>query len=299
MRIVLTGITSFVGGHVARHLADKGHEVIGTYRTTAPMASSPAATGLTCIALDVANAGGFAHLPASIDAIVHVAGVSSAPGIPLGDMLACNVDGARNVLDYALRAGARKIVYASTMSVYGRIEVPVVGPGTPIVEPDVYGASKYLGERIFAAEAARLPAVCVRLPGVLGKGAHRAWIPTLVEKIAAGKPVTIFNPDAAFNNAAWVDELARLFEATLVRDWTGFHAFPVGAGGMTTVRKAVEILFAASGKVPRFEIGESRGGSFTINSGYARETFGYNPGMIESMIRTYAEDAFASMETVR
>jgi nucleoside-diphosphate-sugar epimerase len=300
MQIVLTGANSFLGRHVAAHLAGQGHYVLGTYRSEGSVVAALRAAAnlghLSLYALDIADPSAFSALPARIDAVVHIAGISTAPGISLDEMLACNVTGARNVLRYALGAGAAKLVYASTLSVHGRIAGSEVTEDTPVDQPDVYGASKYMAERMFAERAGELPVAAIRLPGILGEGAHRAWIPTLVEKIADDRPFTIFNPDSPFNNAAHVDDLARLVESMLAGDWSGFHAFPVGAAGMTTVRGVVEALYATAGKPPRIDVGPARQPGFTISSDYANRVFGYRAQEIGDMVRRYAKEYFAGVE---
>lgn len=158
--------------------------MVATYRRTRPGALVDLATRpgirLALVPLDVALPGGFDALGPA-DAIVHVAGVSAADGVSSDEILACNVDGARNVIAYGQAVGAARIVYASTLSVHGQISEPEVDERTPVRDPDVYGASKHLAERLFAEAAGRLPCVAIRLPGVLGPGAHRAWLPTMAE----------------------------------------------------------------------------------------------------------------------
>jgi nucleoside-diphosphate-sugar epimerase len=206
-------------------------------------------------------------------------------------MLACNVTGSRNVLRYALSAGAAKLIYASTVSIYGRIEVDVVTEATPSIAPDVYGASKFLAERIFAEASERLPCIAVRLPGVLGVGAHRAWLPTMLERIQAGKGITIYNPENQFNNAAHVNDLGSFFARVLLHHWDGFHAFPVGAKGSTTVAGAIDRLMRAAAKPVPVKIGVAPQRGFTISSDYAVRTFGYEATDIGAMLDQYVSEA--------
>ena len=307
MNILLTGANSFLGRHLTASLVAQGISIVGTYRTETPAIAQlrriAGAGSLELVAVDLADASAYRSLPTALDAIVHVAGVSAAPDVGLDEMLACNVTGARNLVAYGLRAGADKLIYASTLSVHGQIGVPSVDTDTPILNPDVYGASKYLAERIFAASADRLPAAAIRLPGVLGPGAHRAWIPMLMEAIHAGLPLTIFNPDSPFNNAAHVDDLARMTETMLRTTWNGFHAFPVAAAGMTTIRGVVERLVAGAGKRATVTVSPSRRPSFTVSSDYAKQRFGYRPGEIGAMVDRYVAEfhgqAGAQAETMK
>jgi nucleoside-diphosphate-sugar epimerase len=292
MRVLLTGATSFLGRHITSHLLRAGFEVTATFRTPHSCLDElqSLSARLTLVRFDLADERSYSALPRSVDAVIHVAGVSMTPDVSLDDMLSCNVVGGRNVLRYALSARASKLICTSTISVHGRIEANVVTEATGIMDPDVYGASKLLAERMFAAVVDQLPAAAIRLPGVIGRGAHRAWVPTMLERIRAGQELTIYNPDAPFNNAAHVDDLGYLVSELLCRDWAGFHAFPVGAAGSITVSGAIERLMAGNARVP-VRIGHAPQRGFTISSDYAVNTFGYRPMDIGPMLDRYVAES--------
>lgn len=293
MHVLLTGANSFIGGHLAESLAHRGISVIATYRRAnvvlQRLQQHTGGRNIDYVALDLADADAFARLPVRIDGVVHVAGISGASGITTDEMLACNVTGAANILRYAMSADASRLIYMSTLSVHGRIVANVVDEHTPVVDPDVYGASKYLAERLIAAAATELPAVAIRLPGVLGPGAHRAWLPTMLQRIRRGEAVAVYNPDAPFNNAVHVADLAIFCAALLEQAWHGFHAMPVGAAGHVTVREAVDRLMAAAGAAPVTIDPASRPG-FTISSDYATRQFGYKPMEIGAMLDRYVAE---------
>ncbi len=289
MHVLVTGANSFLGRHVAHHFTACGVEVTGTYRAESPATERLRAEnpGIDLRRLDLADREGFARLPARIDAIAHIAGVSTAPGIAVDAMLACNITGAHNLLRYALNAGVKRLVYASTLSVHGRIEERVVDETTPVRDPDVYGASKYLAERMFAGQAGQLPGASVRLPGVLGPGAHRAWLPTLLQSMQEHRDATIYNAHNRFNNAAHVDDLSALFLAVMTSDEPGFPAFPVGAGSELTVQEIVRRMQALTGSRSNITALELDRPAFTISSHFAIARFGYRPRSMEAMIESY------------
>jgi len=269
-----------------------GLGVTATYRSLEPIIEhlKDAVPDANLVRLNLARESDFLALPRKIDHIVHVAGVSAGPGIGVDDMLACNVTGARNLLNYARNAGASRLVLASTLSVHGDVEEPVVDEITPVRAPDVYGASKYLAERLFAAEAHWLPGAAIRLPGVLGEGAHRAWIPTLLDRMRKNQDITVYNPDAMFNNAAHVSDICRLILNLLRHQWSGFHAFPVGADGQMTIAELARILLSSTGSRSRLSEGRALKAPFTISSRYAVEKFGYAPMNIEAMLSRYVSE---------
>jgi nucleoside-diphosphate-sugar epimerase len=293
MDVLLTGANSFLGRHITAHLLASGVKVIGTYRSCDERVDllKSLSGDLDLVRISLEQEGEFAVLPKRIDAVVHVAGSSMAPNVSPDDMLASNVNGTRNLLCYARSAGAARIVYASTLSIHGRIVGPVVDENTPVIDSDIYGASKYLGERLFAAAADQLPCVAIRLPGILGLGAHRAWIPTLVERMRRNEDVVIYNPDSSFNNAAHVDDLSDFVFQLLSRHWEGFHALPVGAAGTITVREAVNRLLMATGSQSRIIVHPAQQPGFTISSALAIANFGYRPMEIAALLDRYVSEA--------
>src|SRR6478672_12875102 len=113
MHVLLTGVSSFLGRHLAEQLSCRGLRLTGTYRT--PTAAVIAAQSSTAWryqlkSVDLADARSFAHLPTDVDVVVHVAGVSPEAGAPIDDMLACNVMGTCNLAKYALATGAKRLI---------------------------------------------------------------------------------------------------------------------------------------------------------------------------------------------
>lgn len=292
--VLLTGVTSFIGRHLAKHLAQSGIRVVATYRTAnrslieALVAGSP---NLELIQLDNSDEVGFDKLPPSIDAVVHVAGVSVMPGISIDDMLAVNVTGTRNVQRYAMRARARKFIYTSSLSIHGQITTGVVNEHTSIKEPDTYGATKYLGERLLASVADTMPTIAIRLPGVLGSGAHRAWIPTLVERLVTGGEVSVYSPNAEFNNAVHVSDLSSLIVQVLLNKvWHGYFAFPVGASGKMNILEVINFFRKGLNSDSKLCAVKEIKPSFLIDSTFAVESFGYIPTRIDVMLQRYLEN---------
>jgi nucleoside-diphosphate-sugar epimerase len=294
MHILVTGANSFVGSHITRHLLQIGHDVTATYRrhnaAVGQLIAEFSGPNLEMVELDLARASSYTALPATAEVVVHVAGVSSGEGISTADLLSCNVQGMQNVIRHALHTGVRKFIFTSTLSVHGEIRVPVVDEDTPIIDPDIYGASKYLAERMLAAVSGQIPSVAVRLPGVLGVGAHRAWLPVLLEKMRSNRDVTIFNPEADFNNAAHVDDLGNFLADLMQRDWEGCFSFPIGAGGMSSISKVVQSVRNALGSRSKIIIDPVAKPGFVISSEKAI-ALGYRPMDINAMVEKFAAES--------
>jgi len=197
--------------------------------------------------------------------------------------------GAINLQRYALDSGASALVLTSSVSIYGQIRTSIVDETTPILEPDIYGASKFLVERTFATTANTLPVIAFRLPSVLGCLESGAWVPSLTRRLLKHENVTIFNPKATFNNAIDVDELSRFIVSLIAKSFRGFHAFPIAASGSMTVAELVALLRTSVHSNSVISIDATPKRSFVISSTYAKSYFHYEPIDIHATIRRFLE----------
>ncbi len=288
MRILVTGAAGFSGSFVARALARSGRDVVAAHRSeTAFLARLSGEPRVRRHRGDLVDA---AALPGPFDAVVHVAATSPAPGVDVAQIVRDNVAGTQALVEAAERWGAKAFVFFSSLSLHGEVAAGVVDESSPIVNPDAYGATKHLGELLLATRAERLPGLAIRLPGVLGPGAHRNWLSGVADRLRAGETVRAFHLDAPFNNAAHVADLAALVLRVLERPWTGFDAIVIGARGHILVREAITRLARGLGVEARIEEGAAAKPSFTLSSERAISRWGYDPMVIGAMIDRYAED---------
>ncbi len=288
MRVVVTGAGGFSGSHIVPALLGRGHDVTAVVRTSRGRLT-PAVEAHPRLTLVSGDLSGALALPSSADAIVHTAASSPAPGITDADMERDNVGGTSALIDYARSAGARTFIYLSSLSIYGEIAGPVVDEATPIVQPDVYGETKHRGELLLRQAPFR--SLSIRLPGVLGPHSVRNWLTGVLAKAKAGEDIAIYHPDAPYNNAIHVADLADLTVRALeAAQWTGHDSVTVGAAGMTTVRKAVDIVIRGVGSQSRIEVRPPRQPFFTISSERAQRVYGYTPMEIEALLRRFVAE---------
>lgn len=284
MDLLVTGASGFSGSHLVRTLLARGHRVTALIgrsrgRLDPALADNPALTVLAC---DLSAPG---QLPPRVDAIVHAAARSPMPGVTAADMVRDNTQATANLIAYATGAGAKTFVYLSSLSIYGSIAGPEVDENTPIVNPDAYGMTKLLGE-LMLRETAAIRSVSIRLPGVVGPNSVRNWLTSVIERARAGEDITVYNPDALFNNAIHVEDLST-FVADLVeqQDWNGHDAVTVGASESIPVLKAIETLLQALGSSSRIGVNMQPRPSFLISNKKAQQKYGYGPAPIADVLR--------------
>ncbi len=181
-RIAVTGGGGFVGGALVRRLLARGDAVTALVRDPSGFTAAPGAAsgpGLHLVASDLSDRDAVADIVRGADAVVHAAG-SYRVGIPAAEhpaMLDANQGTTERVLDAAITAGVPRIVYVSTVNVFGDTKGRVVDETYRRDLADgyvsYYDESKWLAH--VAAEeraAAGAPLVIVLPSQVYGPGDH-------------------------------------------------------------------------------------------------------------------------------
>ena len=138
-KILITGVAGFIGSHLAEKLLNEGEFVIGVdnfdsfyskdlkWRNLKAINESKNSKNFTFKELDICNAQSLDELDKEIDLIVHLAakaGVRPSIDNP-EDYIKANISGTQNILDFMKKRGIKKIVFASSSSVYGNnLKVP-------------------------------------------------------------------------------------------------------------------------------------------------------------------------------
>ena len=112
MRIAITGGTGFVGGHFAKRVLAEGHQVVLLSRKADRLPESgEGSTRITRVSSDLSDVDVLAAAFAGCDAVAHCAGINREIGRQTYQRI--HIDGTRNVVEAAKRAGVRRIALMS------------------------------------------------------------------------------------------------------------------------------------------------------------------------------------------
>ena len=151
--VLVTGASGFLGWHVARLLLERGYAVRALVRPGSRVDSLSVET----VTGDLRDAESLTRAVARCGLVFHVAADYRLWAKDPSELYRSNVDGTRNLLEAARRAGVERVVYTSTV---GCIGVPHGGIGdenTPVSLADMagdYKRSKFQAEQV-ALEFAR------------------------------------------------------------------------------------------------------------------------------------------------
>ncbi len=164
-----------------------------------------------------------------------------------------NVRGTFNVIQAAVKAGVRKIVYSSSASVYGNaVELPMTEEH-PYNNDTFYGATKIAGEHMLKSLAARygFEWTALRYMNVYGprqdyRGAYIAVMMTMLDRIDQGLPPLVYGDGSQQYDFIYVEDIARANVLAMQADVaSGFYN--VGRGIGTTIRELAELLLRLTG----------------------------------------------------
>ena len=241
MKVLVTGATSMIGVATVQELLRLGHEVRILQRGEAPL-------NVEVVRGDIRDAEVVTRAVSGCDVVIHAAAKVGLVG-SYAEFYDINVAGTKNVVEAAVEAGCRGIVYVSSPSVsYSRI--PVNGESAPPATDDVighYSKTKSIAERLVIAER-RIATVAIRPHLVWGPG-DTQLVGRIVERARQNR-LALVNRGEAIVDTTYIDNVADALTAAaerigVVGELNG-KALVVSNGEPRTVANLVESISQAA-----------------------------------------------------
>jgi UDP-glucose 4-epimerase len=278
MKILVTGGSGFIGSHVVDKLAEAGFEP-RIYDLRPSLHHEPAS--VDTVVGDLLDADTLRGAMEDCEAVVHLAAYADVGVVAEQPVSAeeCNSRGTLAVLE-AARATGTRVIYGSTIWVYGASGDGVIDEESPIGLPDhLYTASKLAGEMYCTsyAELYDVPCTILRFGIPYGPRARpSAVIPIFVSKAVKGEPLTIAGDGQQTRRFVYVEDLADGVVAALERGHQ-VRVYNLAGDETVTIRELAEVV---SGLVGDTEIVHTPGrsgdfGGAVVSNQRAAEELGW------------------------
>jgi dihydroflavonol-4-reductase len=247
VRALVTGATGFTGGHLARALASRGHDVRVLVRDPAR------ATELSDLGMqlavgdlrDMTDGTTLSKAVADVDVVYHIAAIYREAGAPRDIYRTVNAVAAGRIVEAAAAAGVRRVVHCSTVGVHGDIENPPANEDAPLRPGDVYQVTKLEGERA-AREAGKRLGVDVtiaRPSGIYGPGDRRLL---KLFRAAIRRFPTLGRGDIYYH-LTYIDDLVEGLRLCGEHPAAANRTYILAGGEVTTLNELVTLIAGAAG----------------------------------------------------
>lgn len=306
MDIVVTGAAGFIGSHTCERLVAEGHRVTGVdafdgylypaevkRRNAAALARLPA-DRFSLVEADIRDRAAMARaIPPGTDAVCHLAalaGVRPSLAEPLR-YLQTNIEGTGVILEQLRQAGVRRLVFASSSSVYGarpgadlrqvaafREDEPCLTPASP------YAATKRMNELQLSTyrDLYGIGVSALRFFTVYGPRQRPDMaIARFVDAIGRGRPITLFGDGSSRRDYTYIDDIVAGVTAAIARVEPGqFELYNLGGSGTISLSELVAIIERVVGRAAVVERQPDQPGDVPVTCAdvaRARAALGYEP----------------------
>jgi UDP-glucose 4-epimerase len=287
MRIGVTGGAGFIGTHVIRRLADAGQQMY-VLDIVKPR-NIDSRTEFRFV--DVLNLADVIEATADLEVIFHLAGMSNVDFAYQDPVrtVRLNVDGAANILEAARVNGLRRVMFASTVWVYGSAfdtsdgthPLTEAAPITLARAGHIYTSTKIAAELLIHsyADMYGLPFTILRYGVPYGPGMRDETVfARFVHKASAGEALTVAGDGKQFRNYVFVEDLADA-HARVLDDAAENQVIALEGNERVTVldiAEAVQAFFPGT----RIEHVAGRPGDFRgveVSNAHAEQLIGWRP----------------------
>lgn len=267
---MVTGGAGFIGSTIVDQLLDAGAAEVRVLDnfvrgTRENIAHALARGGVKVIEGDIRDVATVDRATTGVDYVFHHAAlrITRCAEQPR-EAVEVLIDGTLNVLEAAVRRKVKKVIAASSASVYGDPSYLPMDEKHPFNNRTLYGAGKIANEQMLRAyyEMFKLPYAAFRYFNVYGprmdlEGVYTEVLVRWLDAIEAGRPPRIFGDGSQSMDFVFVEDVARANLMALESDVTD-EVFNIGTGIQTNLKQLCNLLLRVTGSDLQPEYQEAR-----------------------------------------
>lgn len=248
MRALVTGANGFTGSHLVKALLNRGDSVVGFVRKSSNV-DRLSNCNIEYAYGDITDQSALTQAMQGIDVVFHTAAYVELGLVNAAEMERVNVEGTRAVLEAAKAAHVSRLIYCSTIGIFGDTQGKVINETFQRTQKEfssAYDRTKYLAQQL-VDQTKELSIVSVMPSGIFGsddphfKPVLNAFLNGRLKVWAGGERVT---------GIVHVDDLAQAMILAVDRGRSGDY-YIISAGDLTT-REMFEVFSRETGiPVPR------------------------------------------------
>jgi len=312
-RVLVTGGGGFIGSHLVDALLEAGHEVrvLDNFATGDRRNLLHVAGDVEIVEGDLRSFERTLRATRGCEVVFHQAALPSVPRSVQDPLTSSsvNVTGTLNVLLSARDTGARRVVFASSSSVYGGTPAEVKREDLPVAPLSPYGVSKYSGEAycVSFANVYGLETVALRYFNVFGPrqspiSEYAAVIPAFFSSALLGEEPTIYGDGLQCRDFTYVENVVQANLLAAEADGVSGEVFNVGCGSRISVLQLLDaIAEIAAGEPIAARHAEARPGDVRVaiaDISKAEERLGYTPAVDLAQGLARVHEYFLSNDTL-
>lgn len=268
MNILITGVGGFIASQIANRFISEDYHVIGVDDFSGGKRDNVPA-GVDLIEGDLAEQETINKLPSDCSLILHLAGQSSGEmsfDDPIMDLRKNSIS-TLNLIKYGINIGAKKLVFASSVSIYGSVG------DRQLLESDVsdpsscYGVSKLAAEGYLRIYSQRLPYVNMRMFNVYGPGQdldnlRQGMVSIYVAQAVRGGNIHVKGSLDRFRDYVFIDDVVEAWFRASTFENVKNVSLNLGTGVRTSVQQLLDIIKSELPQTKWYAEGNTLGDQF-------------------------------------
>jgi len=268
VNILITGVGGFIASQIANRFISEDYHVIGVDDFSGGKRDNVPA-GVDLIEGDLAEQETINKLPSDCSLILHLAGQSSGEmsfDDPIMDLRKNSIS-TLNLIKYGINIGAKKLVFASSVSIYGSVG------DRQLLESDVsdpsscYGVSKLAAEGYLRIYSQRLPYVNMRMFNVYGPGQdldnlRQGMVSIYVAQAVRGGNIHVKGSLDRFRDYVFIDDVVEAWFRASTFENVKNVSLNLGTGVRTSVQQLLDIIKSELPQTKWYAEGNTLGDQF-------------------------------------